>query len=75
MERPRTRDDVPTYVLIPSFIVSELQARGADAHWEADVDHALRAALDSCDVGDWLVVMGAGDIGVRLDALLVERGA
>lgn len=26
MERPRTRDDVPTYVLIPSFIVSELQA-------------------------------------------------
>jgi UDP-N-acetylmuramate--alanine ligase len=56
-------------------IVSELQARGADAHWEADVDHALRAALDSCDVGDWLVVMGAGDIGVRLDALLVERGA
>lgn len=25
VERPRTMDDVPTYVLIPSFIISELQ--------------------------------------------------
>ena len=56
-------------------IVSGLQMRGVAAHWEADVDHALRVALDSCDAGDWLVVMGAGDIGVRLDALLAQRGA
>ena len=51
-------------------IVNRLQAAGAAAHWESDVDRALAAALASCVAGDWLVVMGAGDIGARLELLL-----
>lgn len=26
MERPKTKDDIPTYVLIPAFVISELQS-------------------------------------------------
>ncbi len=54
-------------------IVTGLRAQGASASWEADTDLALRAALNGCADGDWLIVMGAGDIGTRLDTLLTQQ--
>jgi UDP-N-acetylmuramate--alanine ligase len=54
-------------------IVNGLKAAGAEAYWESDVETALAAALASCAAGDWLVVMGAGDIGARLETLLQEE--
>ena len=42
------------------------------ARFEADPAQSLSMSLDSCDAGDLLLVMGAGDIGAHLDALLAE---
>ncbi|MDA0334002.1 MAG: UDP-N-acetylmuramate--L-alanine ligase [bacterium] len=60
---------------LQSDVIVAGQKIGARALWEADVEKALSAALDSCVAGDWLVVMGAGDIGSRLQVLLQERRA
>ncbi len=60
---------------LQSDVIVAGQKIGAHALWEADVEKALAAALDSCVAGDWLVVMGAGDIGSRLQVLLQERRA
>jgi UDP-N-acetylmuramate-alanine ligase len=40
---------------------------------EHDASVAIGAALDRCADGDLLLVMGAGDIGDRLDAILSSR--
>ena len=40
---------------------------------EPDASVAIGAALDRCADGDLLLVMGAGDIGDRLDAILASR--
>jgi UDP-N-acetylmuramate--alanine ligase len=42
---------------------------------EHDASVAIGAALDRCADGDLLLVMGAGDIGDRLDAILSSRRA
>lgn len=67
--------EVPLEGVESDVIVSGLQGHDTEAHWVPDGDRALAAALDSCTSGDWLVVMGAGDIGARLEKLLTERRA
>jgi UDP-N-acetylmuramate--alanine ligase len=53
-------------------IVNRLVSQGAEARWEADTAAALHGALASCSAGDWLLVMGAGDVSAQLDTLLRE---
>ena len=52
-------------------IVEELRRRGhVRARFVAETDRALGRSLMECAAGDLLLVMGAGDIGDHLDALL-----
>jgi UDP-N-acetylmuramate--alanine ligase len=55
-------------------IVDDLLARGhGAARYEIDVDVALASTLAECAGGELMLVMGAGDIGDRLDAMLAGR--
>ena len=65
-ERPDAGDE-------GDVIVDGLRRRGhGQARFVAEADCALPGCLAECGAGDLLLVMGAGDIGDRLDALLRE---
>lgn len=53
-------------------IVEDLRRAGSDAHWVADAGQAVRQAHAACVAGDWMLVMGAGDIGEHIDGLFGE---
>ncbi|MEE3262633.1 MAG: UDP-N-acetylmuramate--L-alanine ligase, partial [Candidatus Latescibacterota bacterium] len=58
-----------------SLLTDALRERGVVARDESHPTSAISTALDRCSEGDLLLVMGAGDVGDRLDDVLSLRRA
>jgi UDP-N-acetylmuramate-alanine ligase len=56
-------------------LTDALRERGVVARDESHPTSAISTALDRCSEGDLLLVMGAGDVGDRLDDVLSLRRA
>ncbi len=67
--------EAPIAGVTSSLLTDALRERGVVARDESHPTSAISTALDRCSEGDLLLVMGAGDVGDRLDDVLSLRRA